>query len=188
VIIKRSDRDSFDRLFDVLAQGKVAVLLCDTIYGIVGISPETESRIRRIKQRETEKAFISLIPDVSWLERFTDTCLPVSLRDIWPARLTIIFPHRKAGTIALRVPEDAFLRHLIVALDKPLISTSVNTTGQPPLHKIKDIIGQFEQKVDLVVDSGDLEGALPSTIIDLTSSPPRVVRRGAVHIDDIPAT
>jgi L-threonylcarbamoyladenylate synthase len=186
VIIKKSDLRFRQTILEVLKGGGVAILLCDTIYGIVGISPESEERIRDIKGRERNKPFILLIPDAGWLPRFTSTELPQTLQHIWPAKLTMILPHRKGGTLALRVPEDSSLRSIVKDLDRPLVSTSVNRGGEPPLNRIDEIIAEFESDVDLIVDSGDHEGGIPSTIVDVTTTPYRILRQGAVKIDEFP--
>jgi len=86
------------------------------------------------------------------------------------------------GSVALRVPADPRLRLLLQRLDRPLYSTSVNRSGQPALWRITDILGEFETGVDLVVDAGDLPGRLPSTIVDVSQHPFRVLRQGALSI------
>jgi L-threonylcarbamoyladenylate synthase len=185
VVIKKPDPRSSDTTYNVLSAGGVAILLCDTIYGIVGISPQTDRRISAIKNRSVRKPFLSLIHDVSWLSRFTDLPLPSSLRECWPGRLTLIFPDKRGGTVGLRVPEDANLRDLLKRLNAPLNSTSVNLEGEPPLSRIGEITDRFEDQVDLIVDSGDVEGALPSTVLDITETPFRVIRQGAVDVSEI---
>jgi len=147
---------------------------------VVGIAPESEGRIRSLKGRE-EKSFLQLIGSADWLPRFTAASLPVSLGSFWPGAVTIILP-TKAGTGALRVPDDPLLQRLLERLDRPLFSSSVNRSGQPPLWRIGDILREFEERVDFVVDAGDLPARLPSTILDATSRPCRVLRQGAVRI------
>jgi len=183
VVIERSDPGSIDAAYRVLSDGGVVIMLCDTIYGILGLRTQTDHRISQIKGRDARKPFLSLIPDVSWLARFTEMVLPDRLRPYWPGPLTLIFPHREGGTIALRVPEDSTLRELVSRLGAPVNSTSVNREGDPPLHRISEIISGFESEVDLIIDSGDVEGAVPSTILDLTTF--KILRKGAVDFKDI---
>lgn len=157
------------------------IMPCDTIYGIVAI-PASEARIGRLKGRGQGKAFLRLIGDESWLARYTDAALAPELRPFWPGPLTVVFPDRAGGTIALRVPADQRLRDLLVALDQPLASTSVNAEGEQPLGRIAQIVRRFESQVDLVVDGGDRIDATPSTILDVTVRPYRVLRQGSVRI------
>ena len=169
-----------DRLAEVLAGGGVAIMPCDTIYGIVGPAPGSEARLRELKGRG-EKSFLQLIAGPEWLARFGSLRLPESLSAYWPGPLTLIFPVGQ-GSVALRVPADPRLRSLLERLDRPLYSTSVNRSGQPALWRVADILGEFEAAVDLVVDAGDLPGRLPSTIVDVSRRPFRILRQGALSI------
>jgi len=180
--VDASDPDAAGRLGRLLAAGGVVIMPCDTIYGIVGPAPASGERIRELKGRG-EKSFLQLIPDAGWLARFGDLVLPKSLAAYWPGPLTIIFAAGE-GSVALRVPDDPVLRSLLEPLDCPLYSTSVNRSGQPALWRIADILEQFEGAVDLVVDAGDLPERLPSTIVDASRRPFRVLRRGALELPD----
>jgi L-threonylcarbamoyladenylate synthase len=175
-----SDAAAAARAAEVLAGGGILIMPCDTIYGIVGVAPGSEARIRNLKGRE-EKSFLQLILDADWLPRFTEAKLPPWLAPYWPGPLTVIFPAGD-GTVALRVPADPLLRQLLQQLDRPLYSTSVNSSGEPALWRIAEIRERFEPKVDLVVDAGDLADRVASTILDVTSHPFRVLRRGALEL------
>lgn len=155
---------------------------CDTIYGLVGVAPDTEERIRAVKGRGEDKPFLQLVAGSAWVGRLSPAEVPLSLARHWPGPLTVILPARAGGTVAVRVPGSEFLRELIDAVGRPLYSTSVNRAGQPALWRVSQILAEFEGEVDLVVDGGDLPGAAPSTIVDASSSPRRIVRRGALEI------
>jgi L-threonylcarbamoyladenylate synthase len=167
-------------LAELLVGGGVAIMPCDTIYGIVGLAPASEARLRKLKGRG-EKSFLQLIAGPEWLPRFGKLHLPETLAAYWPGPLTLIFPAEQ-GSVALRVPADPRLRALLERLDCPLYSTSVNRSGQPALWRFADIVEQFEEAVDLVVDAGDLPGRLPSTIVDVSQRPFQVLRRGALEL------
>jgi len=182
VVIKRNAADAFDRIARVLERGGVVVMMCDTIYGIVGAGPHCARRIAQIKARKVGRPFLYLIADAGWVERFTDEKLPEALQRYWPGPLTVIFRARAGGTVALGVPADGLLRKLLRRLQKPLISTSVNRSGEPPYSRLQAIVCNFESEVDLIVDSGDQQDPVPSTILDLTVKPYRIARQGAVDI------
>ncbi len=168
------------RLTELLSAGGVAIMPCDTIYGIVGPAPGSEARLRELKGRG-EKSFLQLIAGPQWLARFGELDVPETLAAFWPGPLTLIFA-AGPGSVALRVPADPQLRSLLERLDRPLYSTSVNRSGQPALWRIDDILEQFETGVDLVVDAGDLPGRLPSTIVDVSRRPFRILRQGALEL------
>lgn len=180
MIVDAAEPRLAERLADCFSASGVAIMPCDTIYGIVGPAPGSEARLRELKGRG-EKSFLQLIAGADWLARFGDLSLPPSLAAYWPGALTVIFP-TAGGSVALRVPADALLRDLLKRLDRPLYSTSANRSGRPALWRIVDILGEFEAAVDLVVDAGDLPGRLPSTIVDVGRKPFQVLRQGALAL------
>jgi L-threonylcarbamoyladenylate synthase len=187
VKLEIDDPNLLDNLVQALGSGGVVIMPCDTIYGLVGVVPDTEGRIRELKGRQ-EKSFLRLIPDLGWLPRYSDGGLPEELKAYWPGALTIIFPAKKAGTVALRIPDNPLLLRVMSVLERPLFSTSVNSSGQPALWRIDDILSAFESRVDLIVAAGDRPQGVPSTIVDITQKPYRLLRQGAVSLpEDITA-
>jgi L-threonylcarbamoyladenylate synthase len=178
------DPKLFDVLSQVLEDNGVVIMPCDTIYGFVGIAPETDKKIRKLKGREG-KSFLRLIAEKQWLSRYTVGDLPEELSSYWPGALTVIFPAKKRGTVALRMPNDPLLLKVMKNLGQALFSTSVNVSGAPALWRIADILRAFENRVDLVVDAGDRPRGVPSTIVDVTERPFRLLRRGAVDLPDV---
>jgi len=160
----------------------VAVIPCDTIYGLVGTGPRAEARIRRLKRRADDKPFLWLVADPSWARRLTGRDAPARLARHWPGPLTLVLPSEGGGTLALRVPASPWLRELIAGLRQPLASTSVNRAGEPALWRVADIVAEFGTDVDLVLDGGDLPDAEPSTIVDAASRPFRILRQGALRV------
>jgi L-threonylcarbamoyladenylate synthase len=183
VKLEIDDPKLIDTVGQVLDSGEVVIMPCDTIYGFIGVAPDTEAKIRELKGRQ-EKSFLRLIPDVGWLPRYTDSKLPAQLKAYWPGALTIIFPAKRAGTVALRIPDDPLLMQLMNRLGRPLFSTSVNASGKPALWRIDDILCAFGSRVALVVTAGDRPQGIPSTILDITERPFRLLRRGVVEISD----
>jgi len=165
-------------LIETLSGGGIAIAPCDTIYGIVGRAPDTESRIRGVKGRDETNPFLVLIGSLDQLESVATQPLDDELAALWPGPVTFILS-RGEGTAAVRLPADPFLREVVVKVGAPIYSTSVNRSGEPPLGAIDRIVAEFEDAVDLVIDGGDLHGRTPSTILDVTKRPYRIIRQGA---------
>ena len=100
----------------------------------------------------------------------------------WPGALTIVFPRKDGGTVGIRVPDDPFLWQLIRCVGAPLYSTSVNRSGMPSLTRVSRIVAAFGGSVELIVDGGLLPATVPSTVVDATTRPCRILRQGAVSI------
>lgn len=182
MVVDYKDPKCLQILTDILTKQGVVILKCDTIYGLTGIAPGTREQISRIKNRNPGKPMLQLIPDKSWITRYSHHPLPPALSGFWPGALTIIIPLKESGSVGLRVPDDSFLQNLLYRINKPLFSTSVNREGDEPLGKIMEIISEFEHEVDLIVDSGDVKENIPSTVLDITSTPYRIIRQGRVII------
>ena len=113
----------------------------------------------------------------------------------WPGGLTVIVPQRPdvalpvaltggAPTIGLRVPDHDAPRALAAAVG-PLPTTSANVSGLPEARTADEIVGQLGEAIDLVLDGGEAHGGPPSTVVDCTVDPPRILRAGAIPLADI---
>ena len=168
--------DMLDEIAGVLRAGGVALLPTDTIYGLhaVATNEQAVARIRSMKERGDDKPFVVIASSIDQLETLGAT-IPDALRQIWPAPLTAIVAS-DAKTIAARIPNLAWLRAL---LDRtgPLISTSANRSGEPPITAPEMLANDLLEVLDGLFDAGSREGQ-PSTIVDFTGGEPRIVREG----------
>jgi L-threonylcarbamoyladenylate synthase len=87
--------------------------------------------------------------------------------------------------VGVRQPRQAITCRLIAALGFPVTGTSANRTGEPALARADEVAREFSDEVALILDAGPCPGGLPSTIVDVTSQPPRLVRAGAVAVSEI---
>ncbi len=174
--------DSAASLFSCLNNNGIAIAPCDTIYGILGSAPAAEEKIRAIKGREGQKPFIVLHATIESIIDLALDTIPAPVLALLPGALTLIV-QTKEGKKGLRVPADNFLK-TVLERTGPLISTSVNLTGEPPLWRIGEIKERFGDIVDIIVDGGDLPGKVPSTILDISDKPFTVVRPGAVLLPE----
>jgi len=182
MVLAAADPAAIRTLAELLARGGVAIVPCDTIYGIVGVDPLAEDRIRTLKGRGEDKPFLRLVADASWVRALTGSDAPPRLARHWPGPLTLVLPVEGGGTLAMRVPATRWLRELVAGLGKPLLSTSVNRAGSMPLWRVADIITEFGEEVDLVLSGADLPDAVPSTIVDATVRPYRILRGGSLQV------
>ncbi len=170
-------------IVEILSHGGIVIMPCDTIYGFVGIAPDTAEKLNRIKKRSQKKGFLQLILS-DWLSDFSSKSIEPSLASLCPGKLTFIVQSRGGATTAVRVPEDPFLVDLLESIGKPLYSTSVNRSGEAILFRSSDIINEFGSEADAFIDAGDLPNRKPSTIIDITSRPYKIIRSGACSVPD----
>jgi L-threonylcarbamoyladenylate synthase len=179
--------------YDVLVRDGVAVLPTDTLYGLSArlTSEEGVRRISAIKRAPNDRRYVLLASSIEMVDRFVRSygCGDrVALAAAWPAPLSIIVPSGPecpawvGPTVAIRVPALAPLRDLIERLGEPIVSTSVNRTGSDPIDDPHEIRRAMGEEVDLIVTEPAAD-AVASTIVDLSGTAPRVVRRGSYTWD-----
>jgi len=165
-----------DELADVLRGGGVALLPTDTIYGLHAVAADEKAiaRIKELKGRDADKPFVIIASSTDQLIAL-GAAVPAGLGEIWPAPLTAVLACGER-TIAARVPNLAWLRALLERTG-PLVSTSANRSGEAPITTPEMLARDLQNGLDALLDQGPREGK-PSTIVDFTGDPPRLIREG----------
>lgn len=178
---------------------KIAVIPTDTLYGLVApaLDPEAVGLVYALKGRAPEKPCIILISEISELFKFgiiPTKAAATFLSKVWPGPVSVVLPclseelaylHRGTHSLAFRIPGEASLRELLQKAG-PLIAPSANPEGQPVAHTIEEARAYFGDKIGEYVDGGFLDG-LPSTLVDFSVSPAKLLRhgRGTVREDEL---
>ena len=178
--------DQLSEIASMLAAGGVVLLPTDTIYGLHSLASDDAAvaRVAALKERDDTKPFIVLASSTAQLPALGVTAsreVLSALDSIWPAPLTAILPLREgiaasrgATTLAVRVPALAWLQKLIETCG-PLVSTSANRSGERPVATPDLLAPELQETLDGIADGGLREGE-PSTIVDLSSGEPRLIR------------
>lgn len=183
-----------------IREKKCVVFPTDTVYGLAvdAFSPQAVTMLLVSKGRSRKMPPPVLIPRLNALDGLA-TDVSAEARQLaeafWPGGLTLIFHAQPSldwdlgdtkGTVALRIPADDIAQDLLT-LTGPLAVSSANRTGQPPAQTASEARSQLAESVDVYLEGGfrPREGtkALPSTVVDATTLPLRVVREGAVSLD-----
>ncbi len=180
------------QVVECLLDGGVIAYPTDTIYGLGCdiFQPKAVEKICRIKGVDPAKAQLSFIcRDLSHLSDYTksiDTPLYRVLKHYLPGPFTFILPaskqvpkilQNKKSTIGLRVPDNEICRHILDALDHPLLSASLPGDLVEEYTDPEIINERLGQQVDFVIDGG-IGGIKPSTIVDCTTDNWTVIREG----------
>ncbi|HDQ46167.1 MAG TPA: threonylcarbamoyl-AMP synthase [bacterium] len=182
------------RFVECVHAGGVIGYPTETVYGLGGdaLNTRTIERIYRLKGRAFRNPLLVLVRDRDMLKetvRSIPSQADVLIRAFWPGPLTLIFEKcvripgaltGGSGTVAVRMSPDPFCRFVFTWFDRPLISTSANPSGAVPAQTEADLIRYFGGKIDWAVDGGKRQNTTPSTLLDLTCIPPRLVREGGV--------
>jgi len=182
---------------ELFHSGKIFIYPTDTIYGLGGnpFDDGVVKKIADIKGRDEKKQFIWLLSDFENVMNYTEIVFENHLeflQKLWPAPVTVILNlNERTKTIAnqetaaIRIPQNDFCLKLLKEISRPLISTSVNRSGRDPVSQIEQIINDFSQDVDAIIFSSQPSEKISSTIIDLTSSQPRLIREGSIKFVEL---
>lgn len=182
---------------EMLLQGQVVVFPTDTVYGIGAhaFRPEAVARIFAVKERPARMPIPLLLPDPAAMEI---VCIDIpdvawEIADhFWPGGLSLVLRRAPtvpdavtAGgpTVAVRVPDHSDIREICRRLGAPLAATSANRHGQPPSVSADEAEAALGADIPLLLDGGTCPGGMASTVLDLTVSPPAILRTGPVRAE-----
>lgn len=188
------ENDKLKAAVDVLKNGGTVVYPTDTIYGIGANIFDTEAiqKVYSIKKRFSDKplsACVSKIEDIHKIA-YMDENMENTVEKILPGPFTIILKKKEsvpsiltAGgeKIGVRIPDNKVCMEL--SRKFPITTTSANLSGQNVPESVEGVLKQLDDAVDLILDAGICKHGVHSTVIDMTVSPPQIVRKGAVTPD-----
>ncbi|PJE50561.1 MAG: threonylcarbamoyl-AMP synthase [Candidatus Yanofskybacteria bacterium CG10_big_fil_rev_8_21_14_0_10_36_16] len=185
-------------IIKVLKKGGVIIYPTDTVYGL-GVNAINEKAVEKLfktKERHATKPLPIIAKNMKWVKElaYVHPKLEDKLPKIWElGPVTIILPKKelvpdivtsKQPNIAIRIPSFDFTDKLLGKFGYPLVATSANISGLKESGKIDRVKKMFWMyrtwKPDLIIDAGDLPELKPSTILDLTTIMPKILRKGAI--------
>ncbi|MBZ0159681.1 MAG: threonylcarbamoyl-AMP synthase [bacterium] len=187
------------RAASVLRRGGLVAFPTDTLYalGADALNPLAVRRVFAAKGRSLRSPIPLLVADLTMAIQLVGELPEAAVRlaeCYWPGPLTLVLwaPREictllTAGTdrIGLRVPDSAIALALIRRFGGPVTGTSANRSGVKDSMDAHDVLRQLGDQVDLILDGGPTVGGNPSTVVDVTISPPAIVRHGPVQQEEI---
>lgn len=177
-----------------LRNGEVIVFPTETFYGVAvdAMNPRALERLFELKGRDPEKPVALIAADFDMVARVVSAIAPVAMclaRAFWPGPLTLVMPARpeisraltnREGGVGIRISPHPIATELARRLGSPLTATSANLAGEPPARTIAEARAAFGTRIAAYVDGGTLDGALPSTVVEVTDDQIKVLRAGAI--------
>jgi L-threonylcarbamoyladenylate synthase len=194
-----SERD-LARCRDIIRSGGLIAYPTDTFYGL-GADPANRGAVRRIfdiKGRAADQPILLLLSDLAEVSLWAAEVTPSAERlmdRFWPGPLTLVFRAAPGvlpeltggtGTIGLRVPGRGLTRDLLRSVGTALTGTSANRSGGASPRSAEEVLRELGHSIDLVLDGGPSAEGLPSTVVDVTAEPPRIIRLGVIDIARLP--
>lgn len=183
----------------ILRRGGLLGIPTETVYGLGAdaLNEDAVSRIFLAKGRPQDNPLIIHVPDASWLESYCRDVPPAAYQlaeRFWPGPLTMILPRRDIvplqttgglETVGVRCPNHPVTLAIIEAAGVPIAAPSGNTSGRPSPTTAAHMIEDMDGKIDGIVDGGPCTVGVESTIIDLTVTPPRLLRPGGLPLESL---
>jgi L-threonylcarbamoyladenylate synthase len=198
-IIPASDPQALDLAVQALHAGELVAFPTDTVYGL-GAAVTNDSAVRKMfaaKGRSPSKAVPILVGDAhmaTWVCDVPPNAQPL-IGAFWPGALTIVMKKTerfhslaiaKEQTVAVRVPNDSFVRSMIFGLGEPVTGTSANRAGGRSPMTAQEAAMSLGDLVTFVIDGGPVRSRVESTIVDLTAEGgPKVLREGAISREEL---
>ena len=186
---------------EILRGGGLLAIPTETVYGLGanGLDSAAVRRIFEAKGRPQDNPLILHIPEASWLTRYCEEVPEVAWRlaeEFWPGPLTMILKRKPcvpdettAGldTVGMRCPDHGATLAVIRAADVPVAAPSANRSGRPSCTTAAHVLADMEGRIEGIVDGGGCSVGVESTIVDLTVTPPRLLRPGGLPLEKLNA-
>ncbi len=196
---KKCDLSELTEAAEILKSGGLVAIPTETVYGLAAnaFNGEAVSKVFEAKGRPTDNP---MIVHISRLEEIYPlvTELPESAKALadafWPGPLTIILPKSelvprevapKLQTVAVRMPSHPIARKIIELAGVPLAAPSANSSGSPSPTSAQHVLDDLDGKIDAVVDGGECDVGIESTVITLATNPPRLLRPGGITVEEL---
>lgn len=196
---KKIVEEELDDVVRKLEDGEIIVFPTETVYGIGGnaLDGEVAKKIYAAKGRPSDNPLIVHVSDLVMLEKCVSNISEIErklINDFMPGPFTLIL--NKANdipmevtanldTVAIRMPSNQIANKIIEKLNKPIAAPSANISGKPSGTNIDDIKEELGERVYALIDGGNTDIGLESTVVKVIDGVPTILRPGAITADDI---
>lgn len=196
------DETNLTQAANILLSGGIVAIPTETVYGLAGsvFNPQAIKKIFAAKGRPSDNPLIVHISDIGEIYNIVSYFSPKAKKlaeKFWPGPLTIILPKNKnipdevtAGmdSVAVRFPSNKIAREIIKKSGVPLVAPSANLSGKPSPTQFSHVVKDLDGKVDAIIDGGNCDIGVESTVVSFLQDTPKLLRPGAITPEDIEKT
>jgi L-threonylcarbamoyladenylate synthase len=196
---RHPDPEAISRAADCLRRGGLVAFPTETVYGL-GAHAHDRDAVRRLfaaKQRPPNDPLIVHVASVDEMRTLTPQVPPTAgalAERFWPGPLTIVVSRAASvplevtagmNTVAVRVPAHPVAQALLAAARLPIAAPSANLFSRPSPTRAAHVLADLDGRIDIVLDAGPVDIGVESTVVDLTTVPPTVLRPGAIGVEQL---
>lgn len=193
------DQDTIGRAAALIKKGGMVVFPTSTFYGlgVRALDSDTVERVFQVKERNPQKPLLILIGCLADLPPLVQSVRETATRlmeAFWPGHITLVFQSAPVlppnltgytGKIGIRLAGHPVASTLVKAVGSPITGTSANLSGKGGCSAVGGLDRKIMDQVDLVLDAGMLGGGEGSTVVDVTVTPPKILREGMIGDEKI---
>jgi len=194
-------RKAVRRAAELLRAGEVVALPTETVYGLAAnaLDENAVAKIFQIKGRPANNPIIVHVAGNDMAQRCAGNWPELAdnlSKAFWPGPLTLVLPRSEripdnvtagGATVGIRWPSHPFIQAVIRECDFPLAAPSANLSNRISPTNAEHVRAQLADQISLIVDGGQSQIGIESTVLDLTVSPPRILRPGMIHAEALEA-
>jgi L-threonylcarbamoyladenylate synthase len=194
IIRPATDPAALEEALALLRAGEVVAIPTDTVYGVAcdSLNPAAIAAIYEAKGRPPQKALPLLMADATQIEIVVRELPPIAqtlIQQFMPGALTIVLPAKPhlpsiltagSDTVAVRIPANGVVRYLARELGYPLAVSSANQSGDADSRTAQEVFERIGANIALILDGGTTPDKGSSTVLNLTTTPPRILREGPI--------
>lgn len=190
--------DDIEKAAEIIKNGGIVAMPTETVYGLAAnaLDGKAVAKIFKAKGRPMDNPLIVHIADIGQIYELVSE-FPEKARRLadkfWPGALTIILPKSdiipdevSAGlsTVAIRFPSNK-IAHELIKKSTPLAAPSANLSGSPSPTNAKHVADDMNGRIDAIIDGGECDVGVESTVITLAANPPRLLRPGGITLEQL---
>lgn len=189
--------EKLQKAADVLKNGGIIAFPTDTVYGLAGGAFNTQARkkIYKLKGRSFRKPLIVMPPNIESLNCMVEMSEQAGklIKKFWPGPLTLIFSTTSIGKMIMdgradmgaRIPDNKIVLKLLKLYGSPIVTTSANISSKPSAKNGKEAAAYFKDKIDLILDAGQCNIGMESTVVDARHFHCTIVRQGCLQSKEL---
>ena len=199
MFISPLSEEQYEEAAAIIREGGLLGIPTETVYGL-GANALNETACRNIyiaKGRPQDNPLIIHVAEASWLDRYCKEIPKAAYKlaeAFWPGPLTMILPKKDLvpmattgglDTVGIRCPDHPITLEIIRRAGVPVAAPSGNLSGRPSPTSARHMVADMSGRIDGIVDGGPCGVGVESTIIDLTCTPPRLLRPGGLPMEKL---
>lgn len=169
----------------VINKGGLVAFPTETVYGLGAdyLNEKSIQKLYKVKNRPKDKLFTVHISNFDDFAKLSCEIFLFSrhlIERFWPGPLTLIFKTDSGEKIGVRMPHNRLAREFISECTNPIVAPSANISGRRPPRNAEDVLTDLDGKIDLLLDGGETDVGIESTVLDVSAFPFRILREGAI--------